>query len=357
MIRQPIIAAPTKIRVLSLGNRRVYFLVAILLHLLVLYGFLFLATRPPPPVNEKHYVEVSLAADSSTNAGPAEPPGNPTPGPRVDDLPPPVAEIAPEFTPPAPVPETPVAETPPPPPAPVLPTPLPSAPPAGSGVAQSPSRGPVSGIGGGGAKRWSDGGGGNGHYYEAIYTPEGINWLDAQKYALAHGGYLATISSPGENTFVFNLVKDPKFWRFTVPGQYSGPWFGACNQNDVWQRVNNEGPIGYNDWYPTEPEERPTAKFLYGLHFYTEGFSAAANGQTPGGRAQGPPPRGMGFGPRGMSIAQPGPTWDVSQGSVLLLGFVVEYNTDPARIRPNPAAAEKYVPPVPLPAQGRGRRG
>jgi hypothetical protein len=39
--------------------------------------------------------------------------------------------------------------------------------------------------------QWS----GNGHWYEAVYVPERITWLNASATATGSGGYLATLSS------------------------------------------------------------------------------------------------------------------------------------------------------------------
>ena len=55
---------------------------------------------------------------------------------------------------------------------------------------------------------WSVDVGGNGHFYEAMLVPEMINWDSANIAANNQGGYLATLTSPEENIFVFNLIKD-----------------------------------------------------------------------------------------------------------------------------------------------------
>ncbi len=54
------------------------------------------------------------------------------------------------------------------------------------------------------------------HHYEAIYVPSGnLNWFQAAYLAQDAGGYLTSITSKEENTFVFDLVSDEKyFWRF-----------------------------------------------------------------------------------------------------------------------------------------------
>src|SRR5882672_3346614 len=69
--------------------------------------------------------------------------------------------------------------------------------------------------------------GGNGHFYEAVQAPAGITWDDAEAYAAAHGGYLATITSKEENAFVFKLVDDAGFWMDGPRGESLGPWLGG----------------------------------------------------------------------------------------------------------------------------------
>ena len=55
--------------------------------------------------------------------------------------------------------------------------------------------------------QWTVASGGNGHWYEAISSPN-TSWTAARAAAEARGGYLATITSAAENTFVAALVPD-----------------------------------------------------------------------------------------------------------------------------------------------------
>ena len=59
---------------------------------------------------------------------------------------------------------------------------------------------------------WPIASGGNGHLYEAILT-DPVTWDDTQTAAEAAGGYLATITSPEENAFVFSLVDGNEYWN------------------------------------------------------------------------------------------------------------------------------------------------
>ncbi|MEP7274673.1 MAG: C-type lectin domain-containing protein, partial [Acidobacteriota bacterium] len=64
-------------------------------------------------------------------------------------------------------------------------------------------------------------------------------WDEAQAAAVARGGYLATILSDAENTFVFNLVNDPAYWRDDLP---FGPWIGG------YQPPGSPEPAGGWTW-------------------------------------------------------------------------------------------------------------
>ena len=65
---------------------------------------------------------------------------------------------------------------------------------------------------------------GSTHWYEAVYVESGnLNWYQAANLAQDAGGYLASITSEGENTFVFDLVSDEKyFWSFEEDGDHYG---------------------------------------------------------------------------------------------------------------------------------------
>src|SRR4030095_15465229 len=74
---------------------------------------------------------------------------------------------------------------------------------------------------------WDPAAGGNGHYYEVISAPAGINWWEARLQAVARGGTLATIGSAAENGFVHALAAArTNLWL--VEGTNSlGPWLGG----------------------------------------------------------------------------------------------------------------------------------
>jgi hypothetical protein len=97
------------------------------------------------------------------------------------------------------------------------------------------------------------------HYYQVVYMPDGnLNWFQAAYLADAAGGYLASITSEEENSFVFELVNDQKyFWTFPkyVEGKSQhnhyeisiGPFLGG------YQPEGSEEPAGGWRWLSGEP--------------------------------------------------------------------------------------------------------
>lgn len=102
--------------------------------------------------------------------------------------------------------------------------------------------------------------GGNDHWYLAVLLPEGISWSDADTQAKSKGGYLVTVTSTAENTFVFELVRDSSFWSIGNNGVYLGPWMGGFQQADSsyppdgWNWVTNE-LFNYSNWDSGEPND------------------------------------------------------------------------------------------------------
>ncbi len=330
-------------------NRSVFYLTAIALHLAVLF-WLSPSGDKISPESKKDYVEVTLSLEPAPEKlkPDIELPGLPNaeqaPGPPVDNIPPPVASITPDVKPP------------PPSPTPISPDATPSSAPAAvpsttgdvtllpigqlskktntqpaTGTGKSPSSAPFSGTGHGGGGLGPGGGNAKNarspHYYQAVYTPKGINWPDAESYAEAHGGYLATIESEEENLFVFSLIRNKKFWRdgFSLNHHscYLGPWLGGRKRpNDgQWEWLNNDGQFRYKHWDVDEPDNMGLAN-QDRLHFFS----------WSGGMQ---------------------PNWDDQEQSTLLSGFVVEYNTDPATLPPSTEPDSKDIipgPTKPMPA-------
>jgi hypothetical protein len=158
------------------------------------------------------------------------------------------------------------------------------------------------------ATQWKVEDGGNGHWYEAIYSDQpvspngyqvingttvadysgGITWTAARDAATAKGGWLTDITSEAENTFAYNLI-DPNhnsgFW-FSEQGLSwckIGPWIGGFQPagspepGGNWQWVTgstftdaNGNPTQYTNWYPTTPDNTYQARGIPedALHFY-----------------------------------------------------------------------------------------
>ena len=98
--------------------------------------------------------------------------------------------------------------------------------------------------------QWS----GNGHYYEAFVVPGGVSWSDAKVLAEQAGGYLATIHSEAENSFVFDLINNSVYWGEPEwNGGGSGPWLGgyqlegADEPDGGWVWVTGESWT-YDNW-------------------------------------------------------------------------------------------------------------
>jgi hypothetical protein len=109
---------------------------------------------------------------------------------------------------------------------------------------------------------WPFSAGGNGHSFQAVAAPNGINWADAEALAVAHGGHLASIKSEAENRFVFSLIDAPKFWSTTTnsTGIYHfGPWLGGLKSPDSrqpdegWHWIDGGDAFTYTRWAANQP--------------------------------------------------------------------------------------------------------
>ncbi|MCH2136567.1 MAG: hypothetical protein MK101_08295 [Phycisphaerales bacterium] len=104
-------------------------------------------------------------------------------------------------------------------------------------------------------KQWRIEEGGNGHWYEAIRPEGSFCWEDARADAVSQGGYLATITSQGEQDFLESNVIDSTLGWFvggyqdTEDPDYSEP-------NGGWKWVTGE-PWDYTHWYSGSWGEMP----------------------------------------------------------------------------------------------------
>jgi len=150
---------------------------------------------------------------------------------------------------------------------------------------------------------WSTAEGGNGHFYEIVASPQGITWAEAESYAEARGGYLATLTSAGENTFVFKLIDSAQFWFKGPDGNSWGPWLGGIHSaaansgGEAWQWLHHEGNFNFVNWTPTHNagDDQPNNRLIF--------FGAGRDNRQP--------------------------TWNFATADQQVHGFVVEYDTNP----------------------------
>lgn len=177
--------------------------------------------------------------------------------------------------------------------------------------------------------QWTGGTGANGHWFLAVHVPGGIDWNDARQRAIELGGDLATITSAAENTFVFQRIADPVFWRVVPnPTRIFGPWLGG------YQPAGSAEPLGgwtwvtgeswsWQNWAPNEPNNYNGMQEDH-LHFFT-------GGTTPLAR------------------------WNDLRSSSLVPGFVVESTSPPSAAYVSLGAGcapGGLQPPTLLPASG-----
>ena len=101
---------------------------------------------------------------------------------------------------------------------------------------------------------------GSGSYGGSIYSVYKYDgsadktWDTAQLFALGQGGYLATLTTEAEDTFVTSLVQ-------SLLGYHQEVWAGGYQQDtsggaaNNWTWVNGEGPFGYKNWSLGEPND------------------------------------------------------------------------------------------------------
>lgn len=108
----------------------------------------------------------------------------------------------------------------------------------------------------------------NGHAYSVLNMAdfENINsWTEAVKYCEDIGGHMATISSQGENDFLYNYIKN---------NGYESVYFGFndCEEEGDWKWVNGE-TVNYTNWCEGEPNNQGDAEH-YAMFYgnYTNGM-------------------------------------------------------------------------------------
>ncbi len=177
----------------------------------------------------------------------------------------------------------------------------------GTGVpAQAPRVAAADGLRPGPVVRFGSGAGA--HYYQPVFAPDGVIWADAQAWARARGGYLASISSAAENNFVFGLVDLPRFWLHNDT-ESLGPWLGGMQPAGSgepagnWRWVEDNEPFDFQNWAPGQPnnDSGGSSENESRVHFWAQRATAARRS-----------------------------TWNDVRAIYSLRGFVVEYDLPPA---------------------------
>jgi len=123
---------------------------------------------------------------------------------------------------------------------------------------------------------------GNGHSYEVVVSDTAISWTAARDAAVAAGGYLATLTTADELSFVYDLtLATPSSWNYVSDwGVTMGAWLGgsdaasegtfewASNPSDVWDNT-----LAAATWAPGEPNDQNSNEDY--LHFFNAGNGAA----------------------------------------------------------------------------------
>jgi hypothetical protein len=109
-------------------------------------------------------------------------------------------------------------------------------------------------------EQWTTGSGGNGNSFYFVAAP-GISWSAASADANAMGGYLATLTSAAENTWVYNNIISPALGSGHGGTPETEAWVGGYNDGSNstsgnptvgWHWVTGEA-WSYTNWNPAEP--------------------------------------------------------------------------------------------------------
>jgi len=96
----------------------------------------------------------------------------------------------------------------------------------------------------------------NGHYYQKYTNLGGISesWQDVSTFATSQGGYLVTITNQSEQDFLWsNIVSGSPSINHNVLGNYSTYLTGGfLNDNSQWGWVTGEA-FSYTNWQAGEP--------------------------------------------------------------------------------------------------------
>ena len=143
-------------------------------------------------------------------------------------------------------------------------------------------------------------------WYEAVYTgPVGTTWNDAASTAAAMGGFLAAPMNDSQNSFVYSLVTDPKYWTgLSDHADRLGPWLGVysttANTENFVYSGSGQALGSFHPWGPNQPDGYGGG--VQAVDFYAFASEGSTWGDTPEGGVSGFP---------------------------LPTGFVVQFNANP----------------------------
>ena len=113
----------------------------------------------------------------------------------------------------------------------------------------------------------------NNHYYEIYISTDAISWSNAKTAAESlnfngEQGYLATITSEEENTFVSSLLGS-EAWVNNDKNGYMGPWLGGTDAatEGTWVWVTTGEDFSYFAWESNQDGVETDQDFL---HYYTQ---------------------------------------------------------------------------------------
>ncbi len=95
----------------------------------------------------------------------------------------------------------------------------------------------------------------NGHRYQSF--EENMTWKEAKAYCENQGGYLASVTTPEENTFISGLIAN---------GSKLFYWIGGTDEESEgsWQWVSGE-PWDYSEWSDAQPDDSDGSEEYIGI--------------------------------------------------------------------------------------------
>jgi hypothetical protein len=122
--------------------------------------------------------------------------------------------------------------------------------------------------------QWKAADGGNDHWYEL--NVDLLDWQDAATEATNRGGYLATVTSAGENSFIDDLVSSFQLfvWLGGSDAAQEGEWYwmtGPEAGQQFWTGGQNGHAVNgaYSNWADDEPNDGGFFSFLGGEDYLT----------------------------------------------------------------------------------------